>query len=323
MANLYSGLLGFSLITQFFTAIPFILIILPLTYFMKVRLYSLTRKEDCIKLQASLQNWTNTMMDGKGYGYSLGWNHYVHLSITTSSDWNVAYSAWLLCTEDTFNFVMKDTESENTMGDCELPPPIPTYKILHKSSGNFANTYYIKDKGEVEYDPREEQMAIVQKIEERFRERGRAVAFIHGPPNSGKSMVGVFLASRLGGFYCNEFTPWNPGDSLSILKQEHKPTRDCPLIVAMDEIDDAVIKISNGLIKENETTMISTATKNAWNTLFDNLDRGMYPNTILILTSNLSTQEIAQQCKGGDTSLLRDKRVSDFFHLEPKQLSCK
>jgi AAA15 family ATPase/GTPase len=84
----------------------------------------------------------------------------------------------------------------------------------------------------------------------------------------------------------------------------------------MDEIDDALIKISNGLIKENETTMISTATKNDWNTLFDNLDRGMYPNTIIILTSNFTTQEIAKQCKDGDTSLLREKRVSDYFKLE-------
>lgn len=312
--TLFSGLLGFGLLSQAFSSIPFVLIILPLSYLLNLRLYGLTRKEDCLKLQSSLKNWTNTMRSGLGYGYSIGWKHYVHLTISTSTDWNVTYSAWLLCTEETFEALMKDDESTECEKDCGSPV-IPTYKILHKSSGNFANTYYLKDKGEVEYEPRLEQLAIVEKIEARFKERGRAVAFIHGPPNTGKSMVGVFLASRLGGYYCNEFTPWNPGDSLSILKQEHKPSRECPLIIAMDEIDDALIKISNGLIRENETTMISTGTKNGWNTLFDNLDRGMYPNTILILTSNLSTQEIAEQCKDGDTSLLREKRVSDYFTI--------
>jgi len=315
MTSFYSGLLGFGLISQALAAVPFVLLILPFTFLVQLRLYSLTRKEDCLKLQTSLKHWTNTMMDGRGYGYSLGWKHYAHLTINTSTDWNICYSAWLLCTEETFQVVMKDEEifeaSENSPAVA-----IPAYKILHKSSGNFANTYYIKDKGEVEHQPRQDQLEIVEKIEERFRERGRAVAFIHGPPNSGKSMVGVFLAYRIGGYYCNEFTPWNPGDSLSILTQEHKPTRDCPLVIAMDEIDDALIKISNGLIKENETTMISTATKNDWNTLFDNLDRGMYPNTIIILTSNFTTQEIAKQCKDGDTSLLREKRVSDYFKLE-------
>jgi hypothetical protein len=312
--NLFSGLLGFGILSQAISVVPFVLLILPFTFLLKLRLYSLARKEDCLKLQSSLRNWTNTMRSGKGYGYSIGWTHYAHLSISTTTEWN-AYNAWLICTEELFEFLMKDEELPEFVGGTCGGSAIPTYKILHKSSGNFANTYYLKGKGEVEHEPRPEQLDIIVKIEARFNERGRAVAFIHGPPNTGKSMVGVFLAYRLGGYYCNEFTPWKPGDSLSILTQEHKASRDCPLIVAMDEIDDALIKISNGLIRENETTMINTATKNGWNTLFDNLDRGMYPNTILLLTSNYSVEEIAQRCKDGDTSLLREKRVSDYFQI--------
>jgi hypothetical protein len=127
-------------------------------------------------------------------------------------------------------------------------------------------------------------------------------------------MIGVFVAQKLGGVYCNEFTPWIPGDSLNLLKQEHKPTRESPLVISMDEVDVAIIKIAKGLIKLNETTMISTSSKNGWNTLFDNIERGMYPNTILILTSNHSPDEIAAHC-GGDSSYLRDKRITEKFIL--------
>ena len=315
MANnaVFSGLLGFGLISQALSFVPFVLLILPFTFLCKLRLYTLTRKEDCLKIQSSLGNWTTTLMDGKGCGYSIGWTHYVHLTTSNTDAYN-SHSAWLLCTEEKFHSILYNKEEAEVYNDSEAFVPIPTYMVLHKSSGNFSNTYYFKDRGELEHSPRSQQLVIIEAIESRYRQRGRAVAFISGPPNTGKSMVGVFLAYRLGGIYCNEFTPWNPGDSLTILKQEHKPTRDCPLIVSLDEIDDAIIKISNGLIKSNETTMISTSTKNAWNSLFDNLDRGMYPNTILLLTSNLSTSEIAEKCKG-DTSMLREKRVSDFFVL--------
>ena len=310
MTDVFSGLLGFGLFAQLLSCLPFVLLILPFTYLFNVRLYTLYRKEDCLKLQDSLTFWTNTLQDGKGCGYSLNWDCYVFLSVNAKGDFGNGYNAWMLCNESTFTRLMRENHSEiQPMSDVSN-----IYSVLHKSSGNYNSTYYLKDVGELEFVPRKNQAVVIDKITELYREKGRVVAFISGAPNSGKSMVGVFLAHSLGGVYCNEFTPWSPGDSLTLLKQEHKPCKTSPLVISMDEVDDALIKISKGLIKVNETTMISTATKNGWNTLFDNIERGMYPYTIILLTSNRNIQEISAQC-GGDSSFLREKRVTECFKL--------
>ena len=85
-------------------------------------------------------------------------------------------------------------------------------------------------------------------------------------------------------------------------------------MISMDEIDEALVKIANGEINSNPKTMISTATKRGWNTLFDNIERGVIRHTIIILTSNLSIEEIKAKCNG-DGSYLRDKRVTDFYQM--------
>jgi hypothetical protein len=157
-------------------------------------------------------------------------------------------------------------------------------------------------------------LRIIEQIEQSYRKRSYAVAFICGPPNSGKSMVGVFLNQRLGGVYCNEFTPWVPGDSISILKSSCEVCEDSPLVISMDEIDEALVQISHGRIALNPKTMISTASKRGWNTLFDNIERGVIRHTIILLTSNLSIDEIKAKCDG-DGSYLRENRVTDYYQM--------
>jgi hypothetical protein len=311
MTALFSGILGFGILTNAFSVIPFVLVILPLTYLFTLRLYTLNRKEDCIILQNALNSWTNTLQDGKGCGYSIGWSHYCYLSIDPKEFSNTS-TAWILCTEKKFKQLFCEDSIVLKKESTEIPNMY--YDVLHKSSGNFNNTYYFKAKGELDFQERLDQKKIINRICDLFFEKGRVTAYISGATNTGKSMIGVFIAQKLGGVYCNEFTPWIPGDSLNLLKQEHNPIRECPLVISMDEIDDAIIKIANGRIKSNETTMINTCTKNGWNTLFDNIERGMYPNTIILLTSNQSYEEIAKQC-GGDLSYLREKRITEKFIL--------
>jgi hypothetical protein len=219
----------------------------------------------------------------------------------------------MLCTEHTF----KDFMNEDEMPPQPLAPSKPKenlYHLLLKNAGNFSNTYYYRSRGKLLYEPTVSQLRILEQIEEGYRKRSYAVVFISGPPNCGKSMVGVFLNHRLGGVYCNEFTPWVPGDSMSILKTSCDISEDCPLVISMDEIDEALVKIANGEIASNPKTMISTATKRGWNTLFDNIERGVIRHTIIILTSNLSIEEIKAKCNG-DGSYLRDKRVTDFYQM--------
>lgn len=294
--------------------IPYELLLLPLYWCCKVRVYYLSRNEDCIKLQKRIkvENWTKTSHDHKGHGYCLSANYLIHLSYS-QSEFGSSYSAWMLCREDTFNDLMNEEEVVVQVPKLTKPKEV-LYNILLKNAGNYSNTYYYRSRGKLLFEPSATQLNIIEKIEESYRRRSYAVAFISGPPNSGKSMVGVFLNHRLGGTYCNEFTPWVPGDSISIIKSACDVCEDSPLVISMDEIDEALVQIANNQIVPNPKTMISTATKRGWNTLFDNIERGVIRHTIVLLTSNLSIEEIKARCNG-DGSFLRENRVTDYYQM--------
>ena len=89
------------------------------------------------------------------------------------------------------------------------------------------------------FEPRDEQTAILTAVTELVEERtrGHATVFLHGPPGTGKSMIGVLLAETMGGVYCNTLKPWEPGDTLGSLHSQVEPSAEKPLIVCFDEFD--------------------------------------------------------------------------------------
>jgi hypothetical protein len=306
---MFTSLLGVGLISYFLNFIPLELLLLPLYHACNVRVYSFWKKEECLTLQKSLENWTRRSHDGKGYGYALSLNYYAYLSVTTSPDTH-NYSAWIICTEQMHKSLFKEPEPPSKTEE-STESQILQFKVLRKASGSYSNTYYRKDTGLIRFIPSAKQQTILESIEKRFAQNNYAVILITGPPNKGKSMIGVFLAQKLGGCYCNEFTPWVPGDSLALLSYDHDDHS--PLIISLDEIDDALVKISSGSISTNPKLLISTPDKKGWNTMFDNIERSIQKNVIIIMTSNLSRDEISKKCK--DESFLREPRVTDYFEM--------
>jgi hypothetical protein len=306
---MFTSLLGFGLISYFLNFIPLELLLLPLYQACSVRVYSFWKKEDCLTLQKTLENWTRRSHDGKGYGYALSLYYYAYLAINTGLD-TQTYSAWIICTEHMYKSLFKDPEPIKIAEECTDSQPIQ-FKVLRKASGSFANTYYRKDTGLIRFIPTAKQQSILESIENRFKQNNYAVVLITGAPNKGKSMIGVFLAQKLNGYYCNEFTPWIPGDSLALLSYDHD--EQSPLIISLDEIDDALVKISSGSIPTNQKLIISTPDKKGWNTMFDNIERSIQKNVIIIMTSNLSRDEISKKCN--DESFLRKPRVTDYFEM--------
>jgi hypothetical protein len=154
-------------------------------------------------------------------------------------------------------------------------------------------------------------VAILDSIIAEYKANGRAVAFVSGTPGSGKSMVGLFLALRLGFAYCNSLVPWQPGDTLRGLHSELE-SKDRGLVVALDEVDEALVAIKAGSILPHKHTPISVSNKTGWNRLFDDVDRGLYPNVIILMTSNQSASFV----DGLDASFLRSSRVPLKFALD-------
>ena len=54
-----------------------------------------------------------------------------------------------------------------------------------------------------------------------------------------------------------------------------------------------------------------------WNKMLDKINYGLYPNLILILTSNVHLEEINKK----DGSLLRENRIHGAFHMTRKMLN--
>jgi hypothetical protein len=124
-------------------------------------------------------------------------------------------------------------------------------------------------------------------------------------------MIGVLVANEFGGSFCNTLQPWQPGDNLGILHSEVEPTQAKPLVVVFDEVDAAILRIHEGIPAHSKIPIV-VADKPGWNRMFDEIQRGMYPDMIVILTSNRGPDFIDSL----DHSYIRKKRVDMIFEMK-------
>jgi DNA polymerase III delta prime subunit len=143
-----------------------------------------------------------------------------------------------------------------------------------------------------------------------YNQHGRAVALLHGPTGTGKSIMGLLLAKNLSANFCNTLKPWQPGDMLGEFYADIEPTTDKPLILVFDEFDNAIISIHEG-IPPNPKIPISVPDKTGWNRMLDEIHWGLYPHMILLLISNRSPDFISNL----DPSYIRKGRVDMTFHM--------
>lgn len=313
-----NNILGFGLITSFFNLIPYSLVILPISYYLQntLRIYTLTRKEDCLKLQSKINAGCTHSTEQMGYGYSCGYWYFLHLEVTPGFE-GTSYKAWIICTKKRFDALMKEDKVKDLPCSEELAPvPKEVFYVLEKSSGTYANTYYrMRELERYSIVPTQTQQKIIDEEIDIFKKKGSGVFFISGACGKGKSMTAVFLAKKLGGLYCEDCTPWEPGDSIQSMYMDFQvqmSKENKALIVCLDEVDVVLEKIYANKIPNNETVQTSVRDKIGWNKLFSKIERGLFPNLIIVMTSNKSPEEITK-ANGNDASLLRKGRIDKFF----------
>lgn len=325
---LYSGaILGW--LSMLWSAIPWIALLMMAPQLTGLRLYTINNKEDCIRVQKRLVRSSHVADGGKRLGYSIGRGYFVHIAVELS-DYGDKYTCWMVATEAAFRAltgeidVVPVTPVVPVASSVASQPIVPTEAVATTTNnklvvfdrqGSFYSTYFkrkeLRIRSLLSVSPRPEQVAIMDAIVAHHRDHERAVAFISGRPGTGKSMLGLFLAARLGFAYCNSLVPWQPGDTLRALHAE-MTEKDSGLVVALDEVDEALVAIKAGSILPHKNIPISVASKPAWNRLFDDIDRGLYPNLIVLMTSNRPMSFIDEL----DPSFMRGARVPLKFVLD-------
>ena len=298
-----------------FSYIPWACIFL-ITQHFGVRLYYLKKREECVRIQKRIQGHCSHTTDGdKGYGYAFGFWYALNISMNSGGDCYDSYTVYLIATKASYDSLINPTEDESDEEDSILLKSQPLEKLsktitIWARTGSYQNPWFRKREKPIEEVASGQQAVVIEKILEHYKKKRHTVAFIYGPPGTGKSMLGPLLAERVSGTMCNTLKPWQPNDTLDAIHSEVDPTKNKPLIIIFDEIDLALIKIHEGIPPHSKIpTMVMD--KTGWNHMLDEVQRGMYPNIILLMTSNRGPEFI----KNLDSSYMREGRVDLTFKM--------
>jgi len=281
--------------------IPFTAIFL-ITQLFGVRLYTVTRREDALRIQKRIR-YCSHLTNGKSEGYSIGYWYVMSISINESDEAD-RFNIWMIATAATYEALLRDSDPVLPVKNLVSEPSKKSISIYERL-GSFHHVWFKKRNFTLRaLQARPNQSSVINLMQEHLNRVGHTVAYLYGPPGSGKSMIGLLLAEIYGASYCNTLRPWQPGDSLAALYSEVEPTAEQPLIVAFDEIDDPLISIHSG-IDRHKSLPISVHDKPSWNHMLDEIQRGMYPHMLVLMTSN-KTPEFIREI---DPSYIREGRV--------------
>jgi hypothetical protein len=280
-----------------------------------IKYYTLTNREECKRIQKKITWWSQQTDNNKGCGYSLGYWYYIHFKIQTGDE--DQYIVYMIATESSYQKLIKENDILlNKSIDNNINNKVVSNIDIYDRLGSYSNIWFKKRTMKIpSIKPRLNQQKILDTIIEQYKTNNSTVIFLHGNPGCGKSRMGLFIAEYYKGSYCNNLTPWQPGDTLSNLYSEVDPTEDKPLIVALEEIDIPLIKIHNSEIESHKHLPVLIKDKTGWNHFFDTINRGLFPNLIILMTSNKSPEYVNNL----DPSYLRKGRVDLIFELTEDQ----
>jgi hypothetical protein len=163
------------------------------------------------------------------------------------------------------------------------------------------------------------QQGVLEQLKASFNEpdvsgeskKRYCTALLTGKPGAGKSSIPLILANELlkekeEVYFVDNFNPTSPGDSFDKLYSHIEPTKDKPMIVVLEEVDNIVRRLKEG-IPSHKVSPILIQDKPSWNSFFDNFGKGRYRHVYFIMTSNKSQEwfdeEDPSYCRKGRCDL--------------------
>lgn len=161
------------------------------------------------------------------------------------------------------------------------------------------------------------QSAIVQKIVEMMKTSEKngygfnITVMIYGGTGTGKSHISELLALELNAKYCVKFSPLKPRSGQDALHATAAPTRDVPLVVALNEFDTIAEAAHKYPLTEVPKFPPAVYDKGTYNNFMDGLCK--FPNTAYILTSNYPPSWF--DALDTDGTAIRAGRVNLFINM--------
>jgi hypothetical protein len=199
----------------------------------------------------------------------------------------------------------------------EIEPIKKCIIMLYVRFGSYNYLYYAKRElaYKCNFELSDKQNDIITTVIEKYTKSGTSVCLICGESGTGKSTIGYLLSEKMNGSLCQTYSPTTPGDCLNSLYSTVEPTKENPLIILIDEVDIIFSKITQDSFVHHESIPTEVSDKITWNRLLDHIQVGIYPNIILVLTSNLTHSEL---CSKYDDSFIRQGRVDSFHNLNKR-----
>lgn len=143
-------------------------------------------------------------------------------------------------------------------------------------------------------EPYERQKQIADSIIDIYNNSDMNIcrAFVWGDVGCGKSYIGKILCRKLNGQLATHINLSSPGSGFRHLYKKAMPTKNCPLIIQLDELDVTIKKVHEGNIKNDHMWLVTECyDKSTFTTFWSELVT-KYPYVIWLSTSNSSEEDI-------------------------------
>ena len=268
--------------------------------------------EDTKKYQRVAYGSTQTDSSGKKSGFIFG-KWFVGRVIPSTSR-HTMLQAEVIVSRGTHDRIVSGKSTKNRV---QVEPPT-SFDYYFIESHRVWNTDYTKREAKIcSKSPHSFQSVIVNSIIDFYHENdGVAVVLISGPPGCGKSsvceqLIRYFAEKKQSVSFCNDFCFTKSGYWWESLWNSRESEMK-PMIVLVDEIDGSLNLIKTNSVEKDKNHRLTAHDKASWNRFFDAVERKTYKNLILVMTTNLTLDQIDE----GDTALTRPGRVNLRFEVD-------
>jgi hypothetical protein len=304
----------FSILTtfQFFLIVPLLI-----GHLFRVQGYKIIDQTECNTLIKKLNIKRSTFIQNeKPFGFFYGkWFFGYICSQESSTQQNNGQVMYIIIQRAHFECIKQCNDIEINKNGEEVSQRI--IKIRERRGNPWWWEYTERQYNATKYlqkEPRDYQSEIIKDMLSIVNSKASksGTFFIYGEPGTGKSLLTLLLAKQVGAYYCDSWKPTDPGDTLSRVYSAISPDEEHPLVLVLEECDKILFDILDGKIVQHKHILIQVREKSDWNGMLDKItDLEFYPNTILILTSNVYLDKINEI----DKSLLRKGRIDKAYHI--------